>query len=66
MNRIKFLFATTLTIVVLNGFVYGQDTTLTVTSAGKVGIGTTTPTYKLEIEGGATPLRITGGGSQFQ
>ncbi len=66
MNRIKFLFAATLTLVVLNGFVYGQDTTLTVTSAGRVGIGTTTPTYKLEIEGGATPLRITGGGSQFQ
>jgi hypothetical protein len=66
MKRIKFLFATTLTMVVLNGFVHGQDTTLTVTSAGKVGIGTTTPTYKLEIEGGATPLRITGGGSQFQ
>ena len=52
MKSIKFLFAATLTLVVLNGFVYGQDTTLTVTSAGKVGIGTTTPTYKLEIEGG--------------
>ncbi len=66
MKRIKFLFATTLTMVMLNGFVHGQDTTLTVTSAGRVGIGTTTPTYKLEIEGGATPLRITGGGPQFQ
>ncbi|MHC4083941.1 MAG: tail fiber domain-containing protein [Planctomycetota bacterium] len=28
---------------------------------GKVGIGKTSPLYKLDIEGGATPLQITGG-----
>ena len=59
MKRIKFLFAAMLALVVLNGSVYGQDTTLTVTSAGNVGIGTTSPQATLEVHGAAL-IRETG------
>lgn len=37
-----------------------------VDSQNKVGIGTTAPAYKLDIEGGANPLQITGGGPNFE
>jgi len=56
MNPIKLLFAASLTMFVTIGFVYGQDTTLTVTN-GNVGIGMTNPTQKLVVEG---DMRVTG------
>jgi hypothetical protein len=51
MRRIKLLLAITLTTFVMNGFIYGQDTTLTITSNGNVGIGITDPTQKLVVDG---------------
>jgi hypothetical protein len=46
-------------IIVFHGLVLGQpDTTLTITSNGEVGIGTTSPIDKLEVEGG--PVTIDG------
>lgn len=57
MKHPKFLLATLLTIIVLNGFVYGQDTTLTVTEAGKIGIGTTAPVAKLHLASGSAGFK---------
>jgi len=51
MKRLALLFAAVLTMLSMSGLVFAQDTTLTITSSGNVGIGTTTPTYKLEVEG---------------
>jgi Chaperone of endosialidase len=44
-------FSTTLIIFIMNTFLVGQDTTLVVTENGKVGIGTTTPSVKLDVQG---------------
>jgi len=54
MNRYKLLIAILLTTFLMNGLVFAQDTTLTVTSAGNVGIGTSNPNEKLHIEGTGT------------
>ena len=51
MRHIKLLFAAAITMFLINGLVFAQDTTLTVTSDGNVGIGTTDPTQKLVVEG---------------
>ena len=51
MRRIKLLFAAAITMFLMNGLVFAQDTTLTVTSDGNVGIGTASPNEQLEITG---------------
>lgn len=53
MKRIAFLFAAILTLSLLNRPAAAQDTTLTVTSDGTVGIRTTTPQATLDISGQA-------------
>ncbi len=51
MRHIKLLFAAAITMFLINGLVFAQDTTLTVTSDGNVGIGITNPTQKLVVDG---------------
>lgn len=51
MKRIEFLFAAAISMFLMNGFIYGQDTTITITSNGNVGIGITNPTQKLVVDG---------------
>ena len=51
MKRIKLFFAIMSISALFNGFAFAQDTTLTVTSTGNVGIGITTPTRKLDVDG---------------
>ena len=59
MKQIKaFLFAFFLVVPCL----YAQDTTLTVTSGGNVGVGTTSPTQKLQVAG---TVYSTSGGFKF-
>ena len=50
-----------ISVILLPVAAFAQDTTLTVTSGGNVGIGTTTPKGKLHIYDGN--LRISGGGN---
>ncbi len=53
MKRIKLLFTTILAMFLINSLVFGQqDTTLTVTNSGNVGIGTDKPGQKLEVDKG--------------
>ena len=51
MKRINLFFAILTTTLLLNGLVFPQDTTLTVTSVGNVGIGTANPEAYLEVHG---------------
>ncbi len=51
MKRIEFLLSAAITIFLMNGLVFGQDTTLTVTSNGNVGIGTANPELSLHVDG---------------
>lgn len=53
MKFIKHLLASLTLIFGIMGYGLGQDTTLAVTAIGNVGIGTSTPSTKLEINGGA-------------
>jgi len=48
-NRI--LFATISAMLIIGGLAFAQDTTLTITNDGNVGIGTTNPEGKLHVEG---------------
>ncbi len=50
-KQINFFFANLAVILVMCNPVYTQDTTLTVTKDGHVGIGTTVPSLPLEIHG---------------
>lgn len=56
MKFLKHLLASLTLIFGIMGYGLGQDTTLAVTAAGNVGIGTSTPSTKLEING-ATLIR---------
>jgi hypothetical protein len=56
MKRLALMFAAATTMLLLNGLVFAQDTTLTITSGGNVGIGTTAPTYKLDVTGNLRAL----------
>lgn len=49
MKRFSSLFAVASTVLMIHSLVLAQDTTLTITSGGKVGIGTTNPVYPLHL-----------------
>ena len=51
MKLIRLFFAAMLTVFLMNDSVFAQDTTLTVTDAGDIGIGTTSPAAKLDVNG---------------
>lgn len=51
MKRFMLLLASLLAMFFMNSLVFAQDTTLVVTSDGKVGIGTTIPQATLEVHG---------------
>lgn len=51
MKRVELCFAMLGVMFLINGLAFAQDTTLTVTSAGNVGIGTTVPNTPLHING---------------
>ena len=54
MTQINLLFTTVMTILLMNGLVLAQDTTMTITENGKVGIGTTAPRTQLHVFEGIT------------
>lgn len=53
MNNIKYMVAILLALLLFNNIVSAQDTSLAVTSSGNVGIGTTNPQAKLQVNGNA-------------
>ena len=57
MYRINLLTNAVLILIVLSAMVFGQDTTLTVSSGGNVGIGITNPDVKLDV---SNTVRIQG------
>ena len=52
MKLTRLISAAAIIVFLMSSFVFAQDTTLTVTSAGNVGIGTTSPTDLLSVSGG--------------
>ena len=63
-NRILFSIITVL--VFIGGLAFAQDTTLTITNEGNVGIGTTNPEEKLHIEGDIVCMHHTGSSGSDQ
>ncbi len=51
MKRTIFVIAVAIAIFLMYNLVFAQDTTLTITSSGDVGIGTTSPLEKFHVEG---------------
>ena len=49
--KTTFLIAVAMTMLLTHGLVSAQDTTLTITPGGNVGIGTTSPTERLSLNG---------------
>jgi len=54
MKRFTYMFAAAMVMFFAAGLVFAQDTTLTITPEGNVGIGTTNPGSKLHLVGNAT------------
>lgn len=49
--KTTFLIAVAMTMLLTDSLVFAQDTTLTITPGGNVGIGTTSPTERLSLDG---------------
>lgn len=58
--KTTFLLALGMAILLTHGLVFAQDTTLTITDTGNVGIGTTVPDQLLSVNGNASKV---GGGT---
>lgn len=63
MKRIKLYFTIIAVVFFANSLAVAQDTTLTVTSAGNVGIGTNNPAFLLDIFGTNYKVRYNSGGN---